>query len=87
MDSIVMALGIASIMLCIGMILRSKIKFLRKMLVPVSVIAGVIGFIFMNFILSKTNINVTVTDYSNIVDVLFTLSFISIGLDILTFFK
>lgn len=80
MDSIVMALGIASIMLCIGMFLRSKISFLKKMLVPVSVIAGVLGFIFMNLITHKTSLSVTVTDYSGIVDVLFTISFISIGL-------
>lgn len=80
MNSTMIALGIASIMLCIGMISRGKIRFLQKMLVPVSVIAGIFGFIFMNIILGMTKLDVSVTDFSTIVDVLFTLSFISIGL-------
>lgn len=80
MNSIMVAFGIASVMLCVGMACRSKIRFLQKMLVPVSVIAGIFGFIFMNFILSSTKLDVSVKDFSTIVDVLFTFSFISIGL-------
>lgn len=80
MNSVVIAFGISSIMICIGMVFRSKIKFLQKMLVPVSVIAGGIGFIFSNFILDYFNLGVGAKDFSNIVDVFFTFSFISIGL-------
>ncbi|MEW9677429.1 sodium/glutamate symporter [Lentibacillus sp. L22] len=75
--SLMIAFGLASIMLCIGMIIRAKVTFIRKMLVPASVIAGVIGLIVMN-----TNlITLTNTDmYVNIVNFLFTITFISIGL-------
>lgn len=79
--SFMMAFGWASIMLCIGMILRAKIPFLRNMLVPASVIAGVLGIIFMN-VLGGVGINIgTDTDmFTNIVNNLFTVSFISISL-------
>ena len=43
-----MAFGLSSVMLCLGMFLRAKISILRKMLVPSSVIGGVLGIIFMN---------------------------------------
>lgn len=46
--SFMMAFGISGIMLCIGMFMRAKISILRKMLVPSSVIGGVIGILFMN---------------------------------------
>ena len=46
MNSFLIAFGIASIMLCIGTLLRAKIGFLRNMLVPSSVIAGILGLIF-----------------------------------------
>ncbi len=79
--SFMMAFGWASLMLCIGMILRAKVPFLRNMLVPSSVIAGVLGWIFMNCI---SNLGVSVgTDYdmfTTIVNYLFTVSFISISL-------
>ena len=36
------AFGLASIMLCIGTLLRAKVKVFQKMLVPSSVIAGIL---------------------------------------------
>lgn len=42
------AFGLASIMLCIGTLLRAKVKVFQKMLVPSSVIAGILGFFFLN---------------------------------------
>jgi len=81
MNSFMIAFGLASIMLCIGTFLRAKISFLRNMLVPASVIAGILGFIFMNLI-AKFDINIG-TDanmYTDIVNYLFTVSFISISL-------
>lgn len=80
MNSAMISLGIASIIMCIGMFFRTKIKILRKMLVPVSVVAGIFGFIFMNFIQEFTHIDIDTSDFTNIVNVLFTISFISIGL-------
>lgn len=81
MYSIVIAFGIASVMLCIGMILRAKLKFFQHMLMPVSVIGGVLGFIFVNLVLTKYPLGgVSVKDFSSIVDVFFVMSFISIGL-------
>lgn len=44
MSQFMMAYGLASIMLCTGMFLRARILFFQKMLVPASVIGGVIGF-------------------------------------------
>ncbi|MBO5523372.1 MAG: sodium:glutamate symporter, partial [Roseburia sp.] len=81
MYSIVIAFGIASVMLCFGMFLRGKCKPFQRMLMPVSVIGGVLGLLFVNLILTRVNIGgVTVKDFSSIVDVFFTMSFISIGL-------
>lgn len=81
MYSVVIAFGFASVMLCIGMFIRGKVKFFQNMLMPVSVIGGVIGFLFINLVLTKIDVGgVTVQDFSNIVDVFFVFSFISIGL-------
>lgn len=76
-----LAFGYASIMLCLGMLLRAKVPFLRNMLVPASVIGGFLGFLFMNIL---TGIGVDIgTDmdmYTTVVNQLFTVSFISISL-------
>ncbi|WP_455719434.1 sodium/glutamate symporter [Agathobacter sp.] len=81
MYSIVVAFGIASVMLCIGMIIRAKVPFFRHMLMPTSVIGGLIGLILMNTLFAKVNFGgMTTTDFSKIVDVFFVMSFISIGL-------
>lgn len=89
------ALGLTSIMICIGMFLRAKIPFFRKMFAPVSVIAGILGFIFMNavpreYILNSVpdafstvaNIFFSATPdvFSQVVNILFTISFICIAL-------
>lgn len=77
------AFGWASIMLCLGVLLRAKVPFLRNMLVPASVIAGVLGIIFMN-VTGAMGISVgTDTNmYTDIVNNLFTVSFISISLTV-----
>lgn len=77
------AFGWASIMLCLGVLLRAKVTFLRNMLVPASVIAGVLGIIFMN-VTGAMGISVgTDTNmYTDIVNNLFTVSFISISLTV-----
>ncbi len=81
MYSVVVAFGLASVMLCLGMIIRAKVPFFRHMLMPTSVIGGIIGFLLMNLVLTKVNVGgVSVKDFSNIVDVFFVMSFISIGL-------
>ena len=81
MYSTVIAFGLASLMLCIGLALRGKIKFFQKTLMPVSVIGGVIGFIFVNLVIANFDLGgVTTGDFSSIVDVFFVMSFISIGL-------
>lgn len=81
MYSIVVAFGLASMMLCLGMFIRGKVKFFQSMLMPVSVIGGVVGFVFINLVLTRVDIaGVSVQDFSTIVDVFFVFSFISIGL-------
>lgn len=81
MNSFMIAFGIASVMLCIGTLLRAKIPFLRNMLVPASVIAGLLGVIFMNVVPALgINIGTDGQMYTDIVNHLFTISFISIAL-------
>ncbi|MDC1541953.1 sodium:glutamate symporter [Candidatus Pseudothioglobus singularis] len=75
--SFIMAFGISSIMLCIGMLLRTRVKFFQNMLVPASVIAGLLGLIVMN---SGFHIGTDAGTFTAIVNFLFTLTFISIGL-------
>ena len=81
MNSFMTAFGLASVALCIGAFLRAKIPALRNMLVPASVIAGVIGVIFMN-LAAKFHLNIGTDSamFTDIVDNLFTISFISICL-------
>lgn len=76
-----MAFGWASIMLCLGLYLRAKVPFLRNMLVPASVIAGVIGVVFMNVMLMLgVSVGTDGNMFTEIVNNLFTVSFISITL-------
>lgn len=79
--SFMFAFGWASVMLLLGVALRGAIPALRNILVPASVIGGIIGFIFMNVAIAA-NIDVgTDTDmFTDVVSNLFTVSFISIGL-------
>ncbi len=74
------ALGLTSIIICVGMILRAKIPFLRKMFAPVSVIAGLLGFVFMNVVPNQYLWGATPAVFSDIVNILFTISFICIAL-------
>lgn len=79
--SFMIAFSLASIMLLFGVLLRAKIPFFRNMLVPASVIAGILGLIFMN-VCTSAGLNLG-TDYgmfNTIVGQLFTVSFISISL-------
>lgn len=79
--SFMIAFGWASIMLCLGMLLRAKITVFRNMLIPSSVLAGLIGVLFMNgagFI--GINVGTDANMYTSIVNNLFTISFISISL-------
>lgn len=81
MNSFLIAFGIASIMLCLGTLLRAKVGFLRNMLVPSSVIAGILGLIFMNVAAAiGVKIGTDFDMFTEIVNHLFTISFISIAL-------
>lgn len=79
--SFMMAFGLASIMMCLGVFLRAKVPFLRNMLVPACVIAGILGFAFMN-VASAMHIDLGTdsTMFTEVVNHLFTISFISISL-------
>lgn len=81
MNTFLMAFGLASIALCAGTFLRAKVPFLRNMLVPASVIAGILGLIFMNVVSGLgLNVGTDANMYTQIVNHLFTISFISISL-------
>ena len=81
MNSFMIAFGLASIALCLGTFLRAKVSFFRNMLVPASVIAGLIGFVVMNVVPSfGLDIGTSGEMYTDIVNHLFTISFISISL-------
>lgn len=76
-----MAFGWIGIMLLIGMFLRAKIPFLRNMLVPASVIGGIIGIVFINVAeMSGIDVGTDTSMFTIIVNNLFTISFISISL-------
>lgn len=68
------------IMLLVGMICRAKIPFLANILMPASVIGGIIGFILMNIPGFAEATGITAAMCNEIVGFFFTLSFISIGL-------
>ncbi len=81
MNSLMAALGWASVMLCVGMTLRARLGFLRRMLVPASVVGGIIGMVLMNVLpAAKVDIGIGSGVYTDIVNNLFTISFISISL-------
>src|SRR5699024_3809245 len=74
---VMLALGLISIMICIGLVIRVKFGIFRKMLLPTSIIAGLIGLIVMNTGL----ITFVQSDmYVDMVNIFFTIVFISIGL-------
>lgn len=75
--NVMVAIGWASVMMIIGMFCRSKIPFLRNMLVPSCVIGGILGFILMN---SPFQTNLSVETYNTLVSQLFLISFVSVGL-------
>ncbi len=81
MYGIIFAFGLASSMLCIGVLFRSKLKLFQSILIPASVAGGILGFIIMNFVFENVSvIDINSLKYNDIIDVFFTFSFISIGL-------
>jgi len=79
--NVMLAFGWSSIMLLIGVLLRAKIPFLQRMLVPASVLGGIIGFVFINTIGGIGNrIGFDIGIFNVLVSQIFTISFISIGL-------
>ena len=84
--TMLIAVGWIAIMLLIGVILKGLSKFLRNMLVPASVIGGILGLIIANTIgfwggeSGGEIARIESSTFSTIVTHLFTLSFISIGL-------
>src|SRR5699024_7016294 len=75
--NVMLALGLISIMICIGFIIRVKFKIFHKMLLPTSILAGLIGLIVMN---SGLVTFVQSDMYVDMVNIFFTIVFISIGL-------
>ena len=78
--SAMVAFSWIGIMLLVGMVLRAKVPFLANMLMPASVIGGIVGIILMNIpgFIELTEIDPAMCN--TIVGFFFTLSFISIGL-------
>ena len=67
------------IMLLVGVLLRALVKPLGSILMPASVIGGIVGFILMNMgILSKAGVSSDALN--NIVGIFFIFTFISMGL-------
>lgn len=65
------------VFIIIGVLLRSKISFLRSNLVPASVIGGIIGFIIMNTGMIK---DTTFSNFGDIAGILWSFSFANMGL-------
>lgn len=78
--SAMVAFSWIGIMLLVGMILRAKVPFLSNILMPASVIGGLVGFVLMNIPGFATATGVDANMCNTIVGFFFTLSFISIGL-------
>lgn len=78
---IIIAFGVASIMLLIGTLLRAKVRFFQSMLIPAAILAGILGLIFLNLADAfRVGVGTKADDFSVIVDKLFVISFISITL-------
>jgi len=75
--NLMIAFGLVSLMIVGAMVIRSKIHFLQRMLVPASIIGGLLGLITMNLGLNRF---VDQSIYETMVQFLFMLSFIAIGL-------
>lgn len=73
------AFGIASVLLAIGIVLRAKTKIFQSILMLAPVIGGIVGLILINIWGERVNF-VTTKDFSVIVDTFFVLSFIAVGL-------
>lgn len=75
--TLMLSLSWICIMLLLGVFLRAKVRFLRNILMPASVIGGIAGFILINTgVLWEANFNI----YNQITTQLFILSFIALGL-------
>lgn len=72
--------GVAGIFIAVGVFLRAKIRPLREMLVPATVVGGFLGCIFMNVTENMADIGMDYDLCSTIVGYLFILSFIALGL-------
>lgn len=75
--SFMIAFCLMCIMLLIGVILRAKIKLFYKILMPASVLGGIVGFFVLNAGILK---NVEFGLYNQMTAEFFTLSFIALGL-------
>ncbi len=79
--NVMLAFGWASLMLLIGFLFRAKIPFLKSMLVPSSVIGGIIGLIIINEVGNMgVSIGLNPDMFNELVSQIFTISFISICL-------
>lgn len=79
---VVMSFAWVGVMLLIGMLLRAFVKPLGDILMPACVIAGLIGFVFLNFVGPDTEaaLGVSADGCGSIVGTFFTFTFISMGL-------
>ena len=68
------------IMLLVGMVLRAKVPLFANILMPASVLGGIVGFILMNIPGFAEATGTDAAMMNTIVGFFFTLSFISIGL-------
>jgi len=75
MPDIMFALGLASVMLLLGMLLRSVIPFFRTYMVPACVIGGFLGLALMNLDIVQT---ISIATFGSIIMHLFVIVFISI---------
>ena len=78
---LMMAFCIAGIMICLGVAVRAKVKPVREMLIPATVVGGTIGCILMNiFKKQAAGLGVSSSLFTTIVGYLYIISYIAIGL-------
>lgn len=67
---VLIALGFASVLLLVGLLLRNKIKLLQKLFLPASVIGGIVGLILVQILSRVGPVAEQVASYVSIMDAL-----------------
>lgn len=80
--TVIIHLSVISISLLLGSVLRSKVKFLQKYLIPAPMLGGFFLFFFYNYLQKFLNLNLTTVFLEDMIFHLLNISFIAMQLRI-----